>query len=125
MGALKVIAAVSMLGLLSTSRVPLAEFSQADMVAQVIVGAASAYLGYKLLRRGTRRPVYFTVLITIYTLSLTLHGLHLLSASPTGPSPTGLVPILSVWALWAFIKGRERLIVLAHAEPSTAGPSPG
>ena len=85
-------------------------FTALDGLLQVGIGAVSLFLGLKLLNPATRKSSQFTTLIWIYGVAIALNVLAYASMSAEGGRPTGqVVPILTAWALWKYVKGRREL----------------
>lgn len=112
-GIVKMILGVLLMFLLSGMDEALASmmrFTALDGLLQVGMGAVSLYLGLQLLNPNTRKSSQFTALIWIYGVAITLNVLAYMSMSGEGGQPSGqIVPILTAWALWKFIKGRREL----------------
>lgn len=89
---------------------PMLRFTALDGLIQVGIGAVSLFLGLKLSNAATRKSSQFTTLIWIYGIAIALNVIAFMSMSADGAQPTGqIVPILTAWALWKFIKGRREL----------------
>ncbi len=97
----------------SVKDIPIADiwrFGPVDAIGQIAIGAVSFWLGITLLNSLTRKSSYFTTLIWIYSICLFLHVMNYLVMSSGEQRPVGqVVPILTVWALWKFVKGRREL----------------
>ena len=84
-------------------------FTGLDAVFQIIIGAVSLKLGLKLLNPEKRKSTQFRTLIIIYGVAIFLHVIAWTSSATSEPPPRQIVPILTAWALWKFIKGRREL----------------
>lgn len=86
----------------------------ADALWNIAVGSISLALGLKLLKAEARRSSHFTWLIWLYGFSLLSHLLAIMASGP-GQATSSVVPLLTAWALWMFVKGRRALRMIERA----------
>lgn len=85
-------------------------FTDLDAVLQIVFGAVSLTLGLKLLNSEKRKSTQFRTLIIIYGIAIFLHVIAWTTSVAAGEQPPQqIVPILTAWALWKFIKGWREL----------------
>ena len=112
LGIVKMVVGVIMLFVLASSDLPpeLVRFSALDLLLGIGIGVLSLYLGLRLLSHQNRKSTQFTILMAVYSIALFFHVFNWLATSYAGQKPTGqVVPILTAWAIWMFIKGRREL----------------
>jgi len=84
------------------------QFDISDGFAQIIIGCISFLMGKSILNKNRIKRKNFTIIIWIYSIALILHIVNFVILASEGEKPSGqIVPILTAWAVWIFVKGRK------------------